>query len=76
MHRAPRSLFVFVPNNEKKNTAPPIPRALVRGISPQAIALHSQVITEYCRWVGAPSKVRGLLIRKAKRNGDDLGFLW
>eukprot|EP00904_Undaria_pinnatifida_P007536 jgi/Undpi1/3912/HiC_scaffold_16.g07280.m1 len=42
----------------------------------KVIALHSQVITEYCRWVGAPSKVRGLLIRKAKRNGDDLGFLW
>lgn len=42
----------------------------------QAIALHSQVITEYCRWVGAPQKVRGLLIRKAKKNGDDLGFLW
>eukprot|EP00752_Nemacystus_decipiens_P012236 g10845.t1 len=42
----------------------------------KAIALHSQVITEYCRWVGAPQKVRGLLIRKAKKNGDDLGFLW
>ncbi|CAM9768381.1 unnamed protein product [Hapterophycus canaliculatus] len=42
----------------------------------KSIALHSQVITEYCRWVGAPSKVRGLLIRKAKANGDDLGFLW
>lgn len=42
----------------------------------QSIALHSQVITEYCKWVGASSKLRGLLIRKAKRNGDDLGFLW
>lgn len=44
--------------------------------SAQTIALHSQVITEYCKWVGASSKLRGLLIRKAKRNGDDLGFLW
>lgn len=42
----------------------------------KAIALHSQVITEYCKWVGAPGKLRGLLIRKAKKNGDDLGFLW
>ncbi|CAB1106742.1 unnamed protein product [Ectocarpus sp. CCAP 1310/34] len=42
----------------------------------KGIALHSQVIQEYCRWVGAPPKVRGMLIRKAKGNGDDLGFLF
>eukprot|EP00903_Cladosiphon_okamuranus_P013340 g12433.t1 len=42
----------------------------------KVIALHSQVIKEYCGWVGAPPKVKGLLIRKAKMNGDDLGFLW
>ncbi|CAM9301043.1 unnamed protein product [Choristocarpus tenellus] len=42
----------------------------------KAIALHSQVITEYCKWVGASQKMRGLLIRKAKKNGDTLGFLW
>ena len=42
----------------------------------KVIALHSQIITEYCEWVGAPSRVRGLLIKKAKQNGDTLGFLW
>lgn len=57
--------------NARPCCAPPVGACLAK-----VIALHSQVITEYCRWVGAPSKVRGLLIRKAKRNGDDLGFLW
>lgn len=41
-------------------------------LSPLAL---SQAITEFCVYVGAPSKTRGLLIRKAKTNGDKLGFL-
>jgi hypothetical protein len=44
----------------------------VRG---QGISLHSQAITEFCVFVGATAKMRGLLIKKAKTNGDLLGFL-
>ena len=44
----------------------------VRG---QGISLHSQAITEFCVFVGATQKMRGLLIKKAKTNGDTLGFL-
>ncbi|GAB5033721.1 protein proton gradient regulation chloroplastic-like [Nannochloropsis oceanica] len=45
----------------------------VRG---KAISLHSQAITEFCYFVGAQGKTRNRLIKKAKTNGDDLGFLW
>ncbi|XP_020272131.1 protein PROTON GRADIENT REGULATION 5, chloroplastic-like, partial [Asparagus officinalis] len=41
----------------------------------KAIALHSQVITEFCKSIGADSKVRQGLIRLAKKNGERLGFL-
>mmetsp|Transcript_22030 Transcript_22030/g.34002 ORF Transcript_22030/g.34002 Transcript_22030/m.34002 type:complete len:112 (-) Transcript_22030:2853-3188(-) len=41
----------------------------------KAIGLHSQAITEFCLFVGATPKTRGLLIKKAKTNGDTLGFL-
>ena len=34
-----------------------------------------QAITEWCVYVGAPTKTRGMLIKKAKNNGDRLGFL-
>ena len=37
--------------------------------------MHSQAITEFCVFVGATPKMRGLLIKKAKTNGDTLGFL-
>jgi hypothetical protein len=42
----------------------------------KAIALHSQAITEFCYFVGAQGKMRNRVIKKAKTNGDDLGFLW
>lgn len=42
----------------------------------KAISLHSQAITEFCVFVGAQGKMRAFLIRKAKNNGDELGFLW
>ncbi|EWM23526.1 hypothetical protein Naga_100940g3 [Nannochloropsis gaditana] len=45
----------------------------VRG---KAISLHSQAITEFCTFVGAQGKTRNRLIKKAKTNGDELGFLW
>ncbi|KAI3459539.1 hypothetical protein Pfo_016202 [Paulownia fortunei] len=45
---------------------------LLRG---KAIALHSQVITEFCKSIGADSKQRQGLIRLAKKNGEWLGFL-
>ncbi|KAJ6821477.1 protein PROTON GRADIENT REGULATION 5, chloroplastic-like [Iris pallida] len=41
----------------------------------KAIALHSQVITEFCKAVGADGKQRQGLIRLAKLNGERLGFL-
>mmetsp|Transcript_3019 Transcript_3019/g.4834 ORF Transcript_3019/g.4834 Transcript_3019/m.4834 type:complete len:129 (-) Transcript_3019:327-713(-) len=39
------------------------------------IALHSQVITEFCKEIGADSKLRQGLIKTAKNNGGRLGFL-
>lgn len=41
----------------------------------KAIALHSQVITEFCKTIGADAKQRQGLIRLAKKNGEKLGFL-
>ncbi|CAD5174719.1 unnamed protein product, partial [Musa acuminata subsp. malaccensis] len=41
----------------------------------KAIALHSQVITEFCKAIGADGKQRRALIRLAKKNGERLGFL-
>ena len=43
----------------------------VRG---KAISLHSQAIGEFCSWAGA-YHLRTKLIKKAKTNGDILGFL-
>ncbi|RDX95037.1 Protein PROTON GRADIENT REGULATION 5, chloroplastic [Mucuna pruriens] len=39
----------------------------------KAIALHSQVITEFCKSIGADAKQRQGLIRLAKKNGEWLG---
>lgn len=41
----------------------------------KAIALHSQAITAFCTFAGTGPKMRQRLIRKAKENGDALGFL-
>ncbi|CAM6021249.1 unnamed protein product [Sphagnum balticum] len=41
----------------------------------KGIALHSQVITEFCKTIGADAKQRQGLIRLAKKNGEKLGFL-
>jgi hypothetical protein len=35
----------------------------------------AQVITEFCKNIGADGKVRQGLIRLAKKNGGKLGFL-
>ena len=40
----------------------------------KAISLHSQYIGDFCSWVGA-YPLRTKLIKKAKVNGDTLGFL-
>mmetsp|Transcript_18757 Transcript_18757/g.45284 ORF Transcript_18757/g.45284 Transcript_18757/m.45284 type:complete len:135 (-) Transcript_18757:1140-1544(-) len=40
----------------------------------KAISLHSQYIGEFCQWAGA-YHLRTQLIKKAKKNGDTLGFL-
>jgi len=39
------------------------------------IKLHSQVITEFCKTIGAPAQTRQKLIKTAKDNGGKLGFL-
>jgi hypothetical protein len=41
----------------------------------KAIALHSQVIKDFCKSIGAPNKTQQGLIRLAKKNGEWLGFL-
>ena len=41
----------------------------------KAIAIHSQVIGDFCKFVGANQKLRQGLIRVAKANGHKLGFL-
>ncbi|OIW07657.1 hypothetical protein TanjilG_07699 [Lupinus angustifolius] len=41
----------------------------------KAIALHSQVITEFCKSIGAEAKQKQGLIRLAKKNGEWLEFL-
>ena len=40
----------------------------------KAISLHSEKIGQFCTWVGA-YHLRTRLIKKAKVNGDTLGFL-
>jgi hypothetical protein len=40
----------------------------------KAISLHSEKIGQFCEWVGA-YHMRTRLIKKAKVNGDTLGFL-
>ena len=40
----------------------------------KVISLHSQIITEFCQSYGAYN-LRLKLIKKAKKNGDILGFL-
>ncbi|XP_059653123.1 protein PROTON GRADIENT REGULATION 5, chloroplastic-like [Cornus florida] len=41
----------------------------------KAIALHSQVITKFCKSIGTDVKQRQGLIQLAKKNGERLGFL-
>ncbi|XP_031502805.1 protein PROTON GRADIENT REGULATION 5, chloroplastic-like [Nymphaea colorata] len=41
----------------------------------KAIALHSRIITEFCKSIGADSKQRQGLIQLAKKNGERLGML-
>ena len=41
----------------------------------KGISLHSQVITEFCKQIGADNKRKQGLIRQAKKNGEKLGFL-
>ena len=41
----------------------------------KGIALHSQAITNFCKFAGVEGKMRQNLIRMAKANGGKLGFL-
>jgi len=44
------------------------------GLRGKAISLHSQAIGDFCTWAGA-YHLRTRLVKKAKTNGDTLGFL-
>ena len=46
----------------------------LKNIRGKAISLHSGYIGDFCKWVGA-YHLRTRLIKKAKTNGDILGFL-
>lgn len=48
--------------------------AQLNKIRGKAISLHSQYIGDFCTWAGA-YHLRTRLIKKAKTNGDILGFL-
>lgn len=41
----------------------------------KAISYHSQAITGFCEFTGAGPAMRQVLIRQAKSNGENLGFL-
>lgn len=41
----------------------------------KAIAIHTQVINQFCTFLGTDQKMRQNLIRVAKKNGSNLGFL-
>jgi hypothetical protein len=41
----------------------------------KGISLHSQVIKDFCKQIGADNKQIQGLIRLAKKNGEKLGFL-
>mmetsp|Transcript_11804 Transcript_11804/g.20258 ORF Transcript_11804/g.20258 Transcript_11804/m.20258 type:complete len:129 (-) Transcript_11804:169-555(-) len=41
----------------------------------KGISLHSEVITNFCEFVGTSPKTKQGLIRLAKNNGSTLGFL-
>lgn len=41
----------------------------------KVISIHSQVIGNFCNYIGASQKMKQGLIRVAKTNGSKLGFL-
>lgn len=41
----------------------------------KGISLHSNAITAFCEFTGAGLRMRQTLIREAKKNGNELGFL-
>ena len=41
----------------------------------KTIAVHTQVINQFCKFVGTDQKTRQGLIRIAKKNGSNLGFI-
>jgi hypothetical protein len=48
---------------------------LLNKVRGKAISYHSQFITEFCQDFGVSTKMRGGLIKKAKKTGGLLGFL-
>lgn len=58
-----------------KFTAGLIGQKKFNSIRGKAISTHSQVINDFCKFIGASQKVRQGLIRVAKKNGTNLGFL-
>lgn len=41
----------------------------------KVISTHSQVIGNFCKYIGAEQKLKQGLVRVAKTNGSKLGFL-
>lgn len=41
----------------------------------KAISIHSEIIGDFCKYIGADNKVRQGLIRIAKKNGSKLGLI-
>lgn len=48
---------------------------LFNKIRGKGIAIHSEIITDFCEDFGVPRAMRGGLIKKAKTTGGLLGFL-
>eukprot|EP00898_Chlorokybus_atmophyticus_P003238 jgi/Chlat1/3915/Chrsp26S04185 len=46
-----------------------------KGVFAPVVVVARNVITEFCKSIGADSKQRQGLIRLAKKNGEKLGFL-
>ncbi len=80
---ARKGLMVLAGNNAANGPFTPIVIVVrnVIGVKPfnqlrgKGISLHSQVIKDFCKQIGADNKQIQGLIRLAKKNGEKLGFL-
>ena len=73
MKNTPPPGGIFAPN--VKFTAGLLGQKKFNTIRGKAISTHSQVINDFCKYVGAEQKMRQGLFRLAKTNGKKLGFI-